>query len=337
MRLHVLVYLALAITLAACVPTSMPPTAGHLSPAPTAQLTSLPITPATSQPAAPALPDPKADPLAALRYSVSPQILHTAAFTLTVTETVTTTRHFRATPAEGPPPTDEVSNLSLKYTTMSWGTVRLVNPWALRGEQQTRASSKSDTLHTLQINMEALDHSILVVAGNCWLDKPSDEWEDCASQIGVGLDAKAQPQFSMLLLPELQAMHTIPSETVAAYWIEDTTLNGENVQHLHFDPQVDDLHPCLLTPGAMSLLLGLFAGEPVSCEKPDVADVEGEAWVSAENRTLRQIRLRVAWSGGSDTGTEILFASDRTLNFAEINIPIQIGPPVTPTSATSQY
>ena len=106
MRMHILVCVGLAIVLAACVPISPPAvtvqraseTAQPASPqesSPAQQPTSPPTAIITSeQPTAgtaEVAPDPEADPRAALRHSVSPEILQTAVFTLTVTETMTTT------------------------------------------------------------------------------------------------------------------------------------------------------------------------------------------------------------------------------------------------------
>ena len=292
MRSHVLICLVLTLMLAACGP--QPPEAATVAPAPlTVQHAPTeapsPAPQPTLPPAATAtlasptstpvpVPDPRADPVAALRYSVSPEILHTAAFTLTVTEIMSSTG--RITPADGTstPATREVSAETYEFTTTNWGTVRLNDPWALKGEQQTRSSSDSMRIEQ--------DNSVIVQEGDsCWLRMGSGSWTDCESQISAGIERKTQPQFSMLLLPEIRAMLAAAKQTTTADWIESKIVNDESVYHLRFKPQPDSIHPCLPMGVALGLLGAVFWQGPIPCETDETPgfEIEGEAWVSASD------------------------------------------------------
>ena len=148
-------------------------------------------------------PDPEADPRAALRYSVSPKILQTAVFTLTVTETMTRTSRSFVTPAAAQL-TPEVSTFTLEFTTVYGGAARLGDPWAVKEEQQTQS-------RTPRLNF-VMNNSVVVHEGDyCWLRIESDSdpgaWTTCEVQVGPWADANTQPQFSMLLLSQPDAHH----------------------------------------------------------------------------------------------------------------------------------
>ena len=335
MRSHVPVYLVLALMLAACVlkPPAEPtlPASSTAQPAPIQEPSS--VLASASPPSVPTLPeplptlppvnapavvrDPRADPVAALRYSVSPEILRTAAFTLTVTEIMSST--VRTTPADGTstPTTREVSAETYEFTTTNWGTVRLDDPWALKGEQQIRSSS--DRMRVEQ------DNAVIIKEGDyCWLRMGTGSWADCESQIGAGVETKTQPQFSMLLLPEIQAMIAAAKQTTTADWIESKMVNGESVHYLRFKPQPDSIHPCLPMGAALGLLGAMFWQGPIPCETDETPgfEIEGEAWVGARDTMLHQLRLHL-----TKKDANVQTTVDRTLVVTGINRPVHIQPP----------
>ena len=315
MRSHVLVCLALVLVLAACglkAPAELAPTQEPSpAPPPTAAIApeSSPTPLAMRTPVV--VPDPKADPLAALRYSILPQILQTAVFTLTVAQTLGPVDASPASVTVKPLPTAEtaadvkISTADLfNFTTLSWGTVRLVDSTALEATQQWQAGTK------LVLPLD------VVVAGDFrWLRFPSSPWSK-EGPLG-GVDADTQPLFGTLMLPEIRALLAALGEATTAEWVEDTSIDGESVHHLRFSPRLDGLHPCLLSAGL------LYTPEPLPCGK-GTPGVEGEAWLSAENLTPRQLRLRVTQEG---IGTETRLVINHTLQLRDINRPVEIEPP----------
>jgi formylglycine-generating enzyme required for sulfatase activity len=316
MRSHILVCLALAFMLAACgtkSPTAQLAPTQEPSPAPpsTAVITPEPSpTPLTMRTPV-VVPDPKADPLAALRYGALPEILQTAAFTLTVAQTLGPANASPAIAAVKPLPTAEttagveISAADLfNFTTLSWGAVRLADPAALEASQQWQAGTRL---------VFSLD--IVIADDFRWLRFASSPWEK-EGPLG-GVDADTQPLFGMLLLPEIRAMVAALGEAATAEWIEETAIDGERVHHLRFRPRLDGLHPCLLSAGL------LYTPEPLPCDKGTPV-VEGEAWLRTEDLTPRQLRLRVTQEGIS---AETKVVIDHILQFGDVNRPVQIEPP----------
>jgi hypothetical protein len=261
--------LLILTALAACAP--LPPAtqepAATTAPAATAAPT------ATEPPAAtptPAMPDPKTDPQAALMYSSAGEMFKTAEFTYDLTMTMA--------------PADDASKAALGDEAAELENLKT----EMTGSGAMDRTDPDNVKMRMELNMNAAGQNLSLemvgIGQTAWVKMPGqDEWTKVEDQEALSsMTAGVTPDE---MLEDFE-------NAVDVEWIEDTTLNGEEVSHLRFT-----LDPAKMDLDALTGSLG--QGEEISPEdlqammkdmKP-VVDV----WLSRATLQPRGQKMQLDW------------------------------------------
>jgi hypothetical protein len=255
--------------LAACAP--LPPAtqepAATIAPAATAAPTATELPAATPTPA---MPDPKTDPQAALMYSSAGEMFKTAEFTYDLTMTMA--------------PADDASKAALGDEAAELENLKT----EMTGSGAMDRTDPQNVKMRMELNMNAagqkLSLEMVGIGQTAWVKMPGqDEWTKVEDQEALSSMTAGVTPDEMLEGFE---------NAVDVEWIEDTTLNGEEVSHLRFtlDPSKMDLD---------ALTGSLGQGEEISPEdlqammkdmKP-VVDV----WLSRATLQPRGQKMQLDW------------------------------------------
>ncbi|MCU0508709.1 MAG: hypothetical protein MUC34_09940 [Anaerolineae bacterium] len=299
--------LLIVAALGACAPLP-PATTEAPTVAATAVVTAEPT--ATEAPAAtptPALPDPKTDPQAALLYSSAGEMFKTAEFTYDMTMTMAP-----ADDASKDALGDEAAEIeNFKMNLAGTGAMDMTDPENVKMRMDMDMSAAGQ-----DISIE-----MVMIGKTAWIKMPGqDEW------------TKAEGDQALSTLPTgitPDQMLEDFENAVDVEWIEDTTLNGEEVSHLRFtmDPSKMDLEA--LTGDAM---LGQeMTPEQLQELMKDMKPVV-DVWLSKATLQPRGQKMQLDWVMGlpedanmGDAKLRITMLMDA--EYSKVNEPVTIEAP----------
>ncbi len=298
--------LLILASLAACAP--VPPAtqepAATTAPVATAEPT------ATETPAAtptPAMPDPKADPQAALMYSSGAQLFKTAEFTYTMTMTMS--------------PADDASKEALgdQAAELENFKVDMTGAGAIDMTDTENVKMRMDM--DMNASGQQVSIEMVMIGKTAWVKMPGqDTWTKAeGDQALSSLPAGITPE---------QMMDDFKN-AVDVEWVEDTTLNGEEVSHLRFtmDPSKMDLE---------SLTGSITQGQELTAEQlqeimKDMKPVV-DVWLSKADLQIRGQRTNLDWvmalpDEANAGDAKIRFVMSMDAQYSKVNEPVTIEAP----------
>jgi hypothetical protein len=295
--------------LAACAPVP-PATQEPAAPAATTAPVATLAPTATEAPAAtptPAMPDPKTDPQAALMFSSAGEMFKTAEFTYAMTMTMA--------------PADDASKEALGDQAAELEDFEMT----MNGAGAMDMSDPDNVKMRMDMDMDAVGQQIsiemVVIGKTAWMKMPGqDEWTKVE-------DEQALSALPTGITPD-QMLKDFES-AVDVEWIEDTTLNGEEVSHLRFtmDPSKMDLE---------ALTGSLTQGETIPTEElqemmKDMKPVT-DVWLSRATLQPRAQKMTLDWvmplpEEASAGGAKLRITMLMDAQYSKVNEPVTIEAP----------
>lgn len=306
--------LLLVAVLGACAPipeTTEAPTAAVRSDATPSSLATSAVA-ATEPPAAtatPAIPDPKSDPQAALLYAGGGDKFESAEFSYAMTMTMAPADDASAEAMAEQAAIIEDFKMDLKGA----GAIEIVDA------ETGKANMRMDM--DLNAAGQQMQLEMIMIGETAWIKMPGqDEWTKVeGEQARTALPTGVTPD---QMLEDFK-------DAVDVQWIEDVTLNGEEVSHLRFslDPSEIDLE---------ALTGSIVQGQDLSTEELEamMKDMKPvvDVWLTKSGLELRAQKTELDWvmslPAEANMGTaklRILMTMDA--EYSKVNEPVTIEPP----------